>query len=207
MRRRITYANVAATLALVFSMSGGALAASHYLVNSTKQISPKVLRKLRGSTGKTGAAGKEGAPGKEGPAGKEGATGKEGSAGQSALSPLPAGDSESGEFGLRSDNSRTHGYITDAVNFAIPLPAPIQEEHVIHAEVGSPVAHCSGPGHADPGYLCLYEAFSAGVGAPEVFNTSEGAPAPGTGRYGFQIEWIISEEDGYEEGTYTVTAG
>jgi hypothetical protein len=29
MRKRITYANVAATLALVFSMSGGALAATH----------------------------------------------------------------------------------------------------------------------------------------------------------------------------------
>jgi hypothetical protein len=44
MRRRLTYANVAATLALVFSMSGGALAASHYLIKSTKQISPKVLK-------------------------------------------------------------------------------------------------------------------------------------------------------------------
>ena len=38
-----------ATLALVFAMSGSAIAASHYLVNSTKQISPKVLRKLAGS--------------------------------------------------------------------------------------------------------------------------------------------------------------
>jgi hypothetical protein len=42
-RRRLSYANVVATLALVFAMSGGALAASHYLVNSTKQINPKVL--------------------------------------------------------------------------------------------------------------------------------------------------------------------
>ena len=44
MRKRITYANVAATLALVLSMSGGAMAATHYLINSTKQIDPKVLR-------------------------------------------------------------------------------------------------------------------------------------------------------------------
>jgi hypothetical protein len=42
-RLRFTYANVAATLALVFSMSGGALAASHYLITSKKQIAPKVL--------------------------------------------------------------------------------------------------------------------------------------------------------------------
>jgi hypothetical protein len=50
-QKRITYANVAATLALVFSMSGGALAATHYLINSTKQISPKVLKKLKGPRG------------------------------------------------------------------------------------------------------------------------------------------------------------
>jgi hypothetical protein len=75
MRRRLTYANVAATLALVFSMSGGALAANHFLINSTKQISPKVIKKLKGATGKTGATGKEGTVGKEGPAGKEGAKG------------------------------------------------------------------------------------------------------------------------------------
>jgi hypothetical protein len=87
MRKRITYANVAATLALVFSMSGGALAASHYLINSTKQINPKVLKKLKGNTGnpgRTGATGKEGIAGKEGPQGplgKEGAPGKEGVSG------------------------------------------------------------------------------------------------------------------------------
>jgi hypothetical protein len=44
MRRHINYANVVATLALVFAMSGGALAAKHYLVSSPKQISPKVLK-------------------------------------------------------------------------------------------------------------------------------------------------------------------
>ena len=89
MRRRISYANVAATLALVFSMSGGALAASHYLINSTKQISPKVLKKLKGSTGKTGAtgpagpkgeAGTKGEPGVKGEPGPKGETGKAGSA-------------------------------------------------------------------------------------------------------------------------------
>jgi hypothetical protein len=84
MRRHVSYANVAATLALLFAMSGGALAANHYLVSSTKQISPKVLKKLkgnrgpRGATGATGATGTTGTTGKEGPQGKEGKTGKEG---------------------------------------------------------------------------------------------------------------------------------
>jgi hypothetical protein len=81
MRRRLTYANIAATLALVFSMSGGALAASHYLINSTKQISPKVLRKLKGTAGAKGAAGMPGTNGTPGAPGAEGPQGKEGPAG------------------------------------------------------------------------------------------------------------------------------
>jgi hypothetical protein len=88
MRMRISYANVAATLALVFSMSGGAVAASHYLINSTKQINPKLVKKLKGAkgptgpTGATGAAGAPGTAGKEGPGGKEGPPGKEGKTGE-----------------------------------------------------------------------------------------------------------------------------
>jgi hypothetical protein len=87
-RRRLSYANVTATLALVFAMSGGALAANHYLINSTKQINPKVLKALKGNAGNTGASGPTGATGatgaagKEGPPGKEGLPGKEGSEGK-----------------------------------------------------------------------------------------------------------------------------
>jgi uncharacterized low-complexity protein len=93
MRKHLSYANVAATLALVFAMSGGALAASHYLITSTSQISPKVLKKLKGKTGKTGpagatgAAGAAGAAGPQGPAGKEGSPGKEGAPGKEATIP------------------------------------------------------------------------------------------------------------------------
>ncbi len=83
MRKRITYANVAATLALVFSMSGGALAANHYLISSTKQISPKVLKKLKGATGAKGATGTTGATGKEGAPGAKGETGTKGETGPS----------------------------------------------------------------------------------------------------------------------------
>jgi hypothetical protein len=81
MRRRLSYANVAATLALVFAMTGGALAAQHYLVNSTKQINPKVLKKLegrKGHAGATGPTGAAGAAGAIGPAGPAGPAGREG---------------------------------------------------------------------------------------------------------------------------------
>jgi hypothetical protein len=50
-RIRLSYANVVATLALVLAMSGGAIAATHYLITSTKQISPRVLKKLKGFQG------------------------------------------------------------------------------------------------------------------------------------------------------------
>ncbi len=81
LRRPLSYANVTATLALVFAMSGGAMAASRYMVNSTKQINPKVLKALKGETGATGgigAAGKEGPPGKEGAQGVAGTNGTNG---------------------------------------------------------------------------------------------------------------------------------
>ena len=84
LRRRLNYANVTATLALVFAMSGGALAAKHYVINSTSQLSPKVLKALKGKTGKTGPAGNPGAAGKEGPPGKEGAQGPPGKNGTGA---------------------------------------------------------------------------------------------------------------------------
>src|ERR1700689_5418374 len=83
--RHLTYANVTATLALVFAMSGGALAATHYLITSTKQISPKVLKALRSTNGATGPVGPGGAKGETGPAGpqgEKGTTGEKGTAGE-----------------------------------------------------------------------------------------------------------------------------
>jgi hypothetical protein len=47
MRKHLSYANAVATLALLFAMSGGALATRHYLLNSVNQINPRVLNQLR----------------------------------------------------------------------------------------------------------------------------------------------------------------
>ncbi len=85
-RKHFTYANVAMTLALVFAMSGGAYAASKYVITSTKQIKPSVLKGLKGSQGTRGPAGPAG------PAGPSGPSGPAGSAG-------PAGKGEKGETG------------------------------------------------------------------------------------------------------------
>jgi hypothetical protein len=89
LRTRLSYTNVVATLALFFAMSGGALAAGHYLISSTKQISPKVLKALQGKAGASGAQGLAGAAGPQGPAGSAGAKGEPGAAGKEG----PAGES------------------------------------------------------------------------------------------------------------------
>jgi Collagen triple helix repeat (20 copies) len=79
----MTYANVAATLALVLACSGTAVAAGHYLISSTTQISPTVLKALRGAgrRGATGATGAKGATGAGGPAGEIGERGERGERG------------------------------------------------------------------------------------------------------------------------------
>ncbi len=100
-RKRMTYTNFALTLALVFAITGGAYAAKKYVITSTKQISPAVLKQLQG---KAGSAGAPGAPGQQGPAGPAGAAGKGETGGQGPQGPAgpagPAGKGEKGATGL-----------------------------------------------------------------------------------------------------------
>jgi hypothetical protein len=75
MKPRLTYANVAATLALILATSGTAIAAKHYIITSTRQIKPSVLRQLRGKAGPAGHQGPGGPAGPPGPQGPGGAAG------------------------------------------------------------------------------------------------------------------------------------
>ena len=93
-RRRPGYAEITATVALVIAMSGGALAAGHYLITSTKQVKPSVLRKLKGARGPRGVKGPRGSAGLTGPRGGVGAGG-------------PAGVGINGIFGDGADGSQT----------------------------------------------------------------------------------------------------
>ncbi len=85
LRTRFGIPGVLATVALVFAMTGGAFAAK-YLITSTKQISPSVLKKLKGATGPAGAPGAAGAQGAAGSNGKDGANGTNGTNGVSVAS-------------------------------------------------------------------------------------------------------------------------
>jgi hypothetical protein len=124
LRKRLTYANVAMTLALVFAMSGGAWAAGKFVITSTKQIKPSVLKQLQGKTGKAGANGANGANGAQGTAGangKDGANGtngKDGAAGTNGTSvtsaKLSAGSAACKEGG--SEFTAAEGKKTTACN-------------------------------------------------------------------------------------------
>ncbi|MFT3866150.1 MAG: hypothetical protein QM729_17935 [Solirubrobacterales bacterium] len=90
-RRHLTYANVAATLALFLALGGAAYAATRLPRNSVgnaqlrksavtaSKIAKKTRRQLRGDRGPTGPQGKTGKTGARGPQGKTGATGAAGS--------------------------------------------------------------------------------------------------------------------------------
>jgi hypothetical protein len=113
-RRRIhiTPSTIIATLALVFAMTGGAYAASKYLITSTKQISPKVLKALKGKAGPAGPAGlagaagvgTAGATGGQGPAGAKGETGPAGPKGTNGIAGATGGQGPAGANGANGES-------------------------------------------------------------------------------------------------------
>jgi len=94
LRRHLTYANVAATLALFFALGGAAYAASQLPRNSVDtaqlkreavtagKIAKKTRAQLRGDRGPAGAEGPQGKTGKRGPKGATGARGAQGPRGE-----------------------------------------------------------------------------------------------------------------------------
>ncbi len=109
-RRNLNPAMVVAAIALVFAMTGGAYAAKRYLITSTKQISPSVLKSLRsqagpagtnGTNGTNGTAGPQGVPGPQGPQGVKGEQGPQGVKGEQG----PEGPK--GEQGVKGDPGET----------------------------------------------------------------------------------------------------
>lgn len=208
MHKRLTYANVTLTVALVFAMSGGAFAASKLLVTSTKQISPKVLKALKGANGKSGLQGPAGPVGPSGPAGKDGApgaAGEKGTQGERGIqgengvpgekgavgvpgSPwtvggiLPSGKTESGSWNDIGDvTNGKQVFVT--LSFLLPVEnsgkEPPTGELVFAGQTGT---HCTGSASAPTapeGYLCVYDAAEEEVsGTPSTHVIFDGFSNP-----------------------------
>lgn len=139
-RSRLTYANVVATLALVFAMAGGAVAAGHYLITSTKQISPKVLSSLKGAKGATGQQGPAGPSGPAGPAG----TGK-GERGEKGETGTKGETGPKGERGEQGPEGKLAGPATHWRTTSIGAGATKSEPARVTLAESSPfkvVGHC-----------------------------------------------------------------
>jgi hypothetical protein len=122
-------ATVIAVVALVVALGGSALAARHYVITSTKQVAPKVLKKLKGKRGRTGKAGPAGI---NGTAGQPGATGDRGPAGPGASWALVKSDGSA--ILAQSGGITIDGYANPGV-YDIRFPDPA-EGHGIFVTLG-----------------------------------------------------------------------
>lgn len=139
-RRQFSYANVVATVALVFAMSGGALAASRYVIHSTKQISPKVLKKLRGKVGPKGAKGTTGATGATGATGTTGVAGTPGATGATGVAGTPGATGATGEEGPTGKEGKEGAAGTLASAFLDKDEATLLDVHNFSTTYTSPEA-------------------------------------------------------------------
>lgn len=101
--RAFSPALVIAMLALVLSLGGSAYAAKKYVLTSTSQVKPSVLKTLKGNAGRAGATGRTGTAGPAGPAGGKGDTGAKGEAGAPGAAGAKGDTGTKGDTGAKGD--------------------------------------------------------------------------------------------------------
>src|ERR1700722_13062272 len=210
---RSTVASGSVLAALVLSALFGATQANAAAIHACANKKSGAVRVLSGkakckksekslSWNSEGQAGKNGLNGNNG---LNGTNGTNGTNGQDLTShtPLPSGQSESGFFAVAAGCS-TSGSGAECISFSLPLSAPIVPGNVVYNTTGVTSAHCPGFGHADPGYVCMYESESSGMAfyLTRDFALDENA----ADKYGFNAFFTIKAASGYISGSWTVTA-
>lgn len=89
-RKRMTFANIAMTLALIFAMAGGAYAAGSALTAKQKKEVVKIAKKYAGKAGERGPVGEKGAQGLPGAKGENGVPGFKGENGKDGANGVSA---------------------------------------------------------------------------------------------------------------------
>jgi hypothetical protein len=159
LRGKLTYANVMATIAVFIALGGASYAAVKLPKNSigTEQLKNGAVTETKLSKGaRATLAGDADSQGKEGTAGKN----------VIALAPLPSKATETGVFAAATGSeTAVSGQLTTAVvQFAQPLPAPLDSHHVVTLKQSESSAdHCPGVGQAAPGFFCAYVGYELGA--------------------------------------------
>jgi hypothetical protein len=202
----------AASNAVVSSFASNAGKLGGYAPSKTAKKNTVVVR---GSNGKIDKAslpltrGPAGPTGPTGPKGDTGATGAAGAKGDTGASftlatTLPSGQTETGGWAV---GGGTSDYLSDSINFRIPLAAPITGANAHYLAVGAPTtAACPGPGQAASGQLCIYGFENGGTKTFSSVYNNEGGSNAGAGKNGFFIYFSGTSNLAYESGTWAVTA-
>jgi hypothetical protein len=115
LRNRFGIPGLVAVIALVLAMVGGAFAANKYVITSTKQIKPSVLKALKGKNGGAGPAGTNGTNGTNGAKGDQGVQGVPGTPGtngntvRNGTGAPAAGLGNNGDFYIDTASSMIYG--------------------------------------------------------------------------------------------------
>ncbi len=127
------------------------------------------------------------------------ATNATNAASAASLTPLASGHSESGFYTAAAGAT---GWVGQGITYTQPLSTPIDDGNIIWNKAGATSSHCSGLGHADQGYLCLYdnEESPSGITTTAFYSTGFSSPSVGAILY-----WYLPSA-GFVSGEYTVTA-
>lgn len=196
-RRNLSPPTVIAVVALVFAMSGGAIAATNSAKGSAEASKHKGSKRgPRGPRGKQGPRGFVGPQGPAGPQGPKGNTGDPWTAGGF----LPSGASVGGTWvaGVGPELFAGKGAAAASISFGLPLHAPPAIVVVKKGKEGEEhAAECPGSvlfPKAAKGVLCLYTAEEAALELQAAIPSPFGAVltfsgTPGTGSAGV---WAVT---------------